>query len=1143
MQNNNITLADKYTVDKSRIMLSGTQALIRLPLMQKAMDKDQGLNTAGFISGYRGSPLGNYDSALWGAQEFLKEHQITFQPGVNEDLAATAVWGTQQLSQFDHPDVDGVFGIWYGKGPGVDRSGDVLKHANYSGTHPNGGALVVFGDDHPGKSSTIAHQSEQALAANSIPVLYPASVEEIIEYGLHGFALSRYSGLWIGLKTVNETVEQTATVNSEAPTFVLPDANTDTPSVHFEKGVFNPQADEIKVYQFRIPRVHQYVKANMLDKEVLRSSVRRLGLVTAGKAYNDVMEALLLLGIDAARAEALGISVYKVGCIWPLEPSGIKQFSRDMETLFFIEEKKAFLEDQAAKLLYNEPARPAIIGKTDKQGNTLLASDIQLEPVSLACRIAELLIDSGCEDRQLISRLKQLTSKVESSLPTPQKLMRLPLFCSGCPHNTSTNLPDGSVAGSGIGCHGMAFYHRDDMLSFTHMGAEGAQWAGLAPYVSTPHIFQNMGDGTYFHSGLLAIRSAVAAKSNITYKILYNDAVAMTGGQPIDGPISVATIAHQVLHEGVASCVIVSDDPRKHQHNRNMPSGVRIHHRDELDVVQRQLRETNGCTILIYEQTCATEKRRRRKRGTYPDPDKRLFIYDKVCEGCGDCTEQSKCVSIEPLETELGRKRTLDQSSCNKDFSCVKGFCPSFVSVYGGKIRKSTAIHGASPLTQELPEARTASIPPGGFNIMITGIGGTGVVTVGALLGMAAHIEGKSASIYDMTGLAQKGGSVNSHLRIGTPDTPLYAQRISVASADLVMGFDLVGVMARDVVQTLEKDRTHIIGNIDLKPTAQFIKQPDIAFECSPITEQLEDKVGKHRCHFIEATNLATILFGNSIATNLFMVGYAKQLGLLPLSDTAIIQAIRLNGTAVEFNIEAFSMGRLLAVAPEKVVGKPTPEEETAPASLDDIVSSRAKLLTEYQNEKYAQRYTDLITALKNTEAKTVINSDQLAINAAKSFAKLLAYKDEYEIARLYSDPSFVNDIDRQFDGNYKLSFNLAPPLFARKDKATGLPRKSEYSYRIITVFKVLRKLKSLRGTAFDLFGYTHERKTERKLIREYEQLMLRVNASLSSENYSTAVAIAELPMMIKGFGHVKLRNIKRYEQEKSKLEKKFAQL
>jgi indolepyruvate ferredoxin oxidoreductase len=1126
-----VNLDDKYTLNIGRILLNGVQALVRIPMMQHQIDSRNGLNTATFISGYRGSPLGNYDSALWQAKQHLKGNNITFQPGVNEDLAATAIWGTQQLNLFPESNVDGVVGIWYGKGPGVDRSGDVLKHANYSGTSEHGGVLVVFGDDHPGKSSTISHQSEQALAANSIPSLYPANVEEIIEFGLLGIAMSRYTGLWIGLKTINETVEQTSIIDISVPDINEPEKK-DLPAggIHFSAREFIPQKDETRVYLHKLPLVHDFVKANNINKQMLRNDNARLGIVTSGKSYTDTMESLSLLDVNDERAKELGISLFKVGCIWPLEPSGFKDFASGVEELFFIEEKKAFLELQAATILYDEDSRPRLVGKTDELGKVLLPNDVQLEPIKLAIAIVNRLANLGIVCDALNKKKDELLEKLNRSLQLPcQQLVRSPLFCSGCPHNTSTNLPEGSVAGVGIGCHGMAYIHRTDMLPFTHMGAEGAQWAGMSPYVNTKHIFQNMGDGTFFHSGHLAIRSAIAAQVNITYKILFNDAVAMTGGQPIDGNISVASIAHQMIQEGATKCVIITDSPENYKNSKDLPSGMEVYHRDKLNEVQLELRETAGCTVIIYEQTCAAEKRRRRKRGLMKDPEKRLFIFDKVCEGCGDCSKQSNCISIEPKETVNGRKRQIDQSSCNKDYSCVKGFCPSFVSVYGGGLKKKTKSNNNDLDTSNLPPVSASKISNGSFNVVITGIGGTGVITVGAVLGMAAHIEGKECSIFDMTGLSQKGGAVSSHLRIAHSGEKIHSQRIGTGDADLVLGFDMIGSMAKDVLNTFSLKRTVFVGNTDIKPTAAFLKQPDTQFSSDPVIEELNKRVSEHNCHFFNATELALSIFGNTIATNLFVVGYAYQSGLLPLAEASILEAIKLNGVAIEFNIQAFMMGRLMANTPEKMTDLSSNKSVRHEETFDEMLERQKNTLTDYQNAAYSSRFLKLVKKVEKVESSLSKNDGLLTKSVAQSFYKIMAYKDEYEIARLYSSADFKRSLEEQFTGKYQIKVNMAPPLISKKDPVTGHLIKQEFSSWILKLFPLMKKMRFLRGSKLDVFGYSQERKDERELINSYERTIVEVCDLLTDVNYEEAIALAKLPLDIKGFGHVKAKNHKEF--------------
>ena len=1117
-----ISLDDKFTLRKGRIFISGNQALVRLPLLQRELDKAAGLNTAGFLTGYRGSPLGGLDSALWQQQQRLEEHNIVFQPGVNEDLAITACWGTQLLDAIDNSKVDGVFSYWYAKGPGVDRSGDPMKHGNYNGTNKNGGVLVIYGDDHPGKSSTVSHQSEQALAANSIPSFYPANVSEFIEFGLLGWAASRYCGLWVGIKTTNETVEQTATIDIDLDAIQINRPEHEAypkGSIHIEDAefVFPPIKHEIRVQRIRIPLLHKFVRANNIDKITIDSNKRKLGIVTAGKAYMDVQQALQLLDVDIDRAQQLGLSLYKVGMIWPLEPQGIKGFARGHDELFFVEEKKAFIEDQAAKILINEPENPKISGKHDPLGEALLPNDVQLEPQLIAQRIAERLTALGMGDSALEQAAAHLASIPEPQLPTA---IRAPYFCSGCPHNTSTKVPEGSTAMGGIGCHSIAPLMRADTLPPAHMGGEGAQWAGLHHFTDTEHIFQNIGDGTYFHSGLMCVRNSVASGANITYKILYNDAVAMTGGQPVDGSLSVYEIARQVQAEGVQKTVVVSDQPEQFRRS-NLPRDVDVYHRDDILFVQQQLRELKGTSIIIYEQTCAAEKRRRRKIGEFPDPAKRLFINDEVCEGCGDCSVQSTCVSIQPHETVLGRKRIIDQNSCNKDYSCNKGFCPSFVTVLGGQLRKPEAEELPSKLFSDLPKPALAPIDKS-YGIMVTGIGGTGIITVSAILGMAAHIDGKACSIFDMTGLSQKNGAVFSHLKISDQIADLGAQRLSLGDAQLLLGFDLVASIADDALRTVSSD-TRVVGNSNVTATAMFQFNRDATIDETLLLRKLQDKACDSAVYMVDATSIATALLGNTIGANMFLVGYASQNGLLPLSSESVLAAIELNGTAVAFNIKAFNLGRLYAHNPGSLTPYlPQRSEVGEPQTLKQAKDQGEVFLTGYQSESYAQRFTTLIEKVSAAEDTLNPGSEALAATVARTMRKLMAYKDEYEVARLYSSPTFIEKIQNQFEGDYKLLFNLAPPLISSKDPATGRLRKNEYGAWMLPAFKLLAKLKVLRGTPFDIFGYSAERKQERQLVDDYEQLIDKVCEQLTPLNSSLAVQLAALPQEIKGYGHVK---------------------
>jgi indolepyruvate ferredoxin oxidoreductase len=1111
--------------------MNGTQALVRVLLAQGMIDRRRGLATAGYITGYRGSPLGNVDTTLWSIAGRLKDADIVFQPGLNEDIAATAVRGTQQLDAVPDPKYDGVYAAWYGKGPGVDRSGDAFKHGNYAGAHRNGGVLLFYGDDHAGKSSTVAHHSEQALAANLIPSLYPANVQEILDYGLLGIAMSRYSGSWVAVKCMNEVAEQTATVELRLRDFAViePEPPVSPPlGLHSHQGVFNPLREEQIVVEHRLPMVQAFVRANGIDRTVIRAARPALGLVTAGKSYGDVRAALALLGLDDARAAAGGISLYKVGCIWPLEAAGICAFSGGQATLLVVEEKQSFLELQLASILINRPGRPRLLGKVAEQGEALLSATLPLEPSQIARAIAGRLESLGLltdEIRARIRELESVTGPADSGA-----LKRTPYFCSGCPHNRSTRIPEGSISMTGIGCHTMANFVRPrEALLPTQMGGEGGNWVGLAPFTRTEHMFQNMGDGTYYHSGLLAIRAAVAAKVNITYKILYNDAVAMTGGQPVDGPISVAIIARQVLNEGVAGVYLLSDDPDRHRSDAQLPSQVVIEHRDALDQVQRTLRTKRGCTVLIYEQTCAAEKRRRRKRGTLADPPKRLFIAKEVCEGCGDCSVQSTCVSLVPVDTEFGRKRAIDQSSCNKDYSCLNGFCPSFITVYGAEPRKPKAVALDERLFHDLPPPRRVALVDEPFNLMIAGIGGTGVITVGALIGMAAHIDGMAVSLFDMTGLSQKNGAVFTHVRIARSPSAIHAQRLGLGETDLLLAFDLVAALSGDSVNTLRNGSTQAIANAHVSPTVVFQFERDFTAEPAQLLSRLRLAVGTDGVSVVDASAIAFAVLGDTIGANLLMLGVAAQRGLLPVGVESIEAAVALNGVAVPFNIRAFRLGRLLAADPDRAAAVAvaamasvrTPASAPFPGALTEVLEHRARHLTEYQGPALARRYRQMVSRVLEGESSVVPGVQSLTLAVARNLARVLAYKDEYEVARLLTSPTLREELRQSFEDGARLSFNLAPPIF-NTGSINGRPRKKEFGLWIMPFMKLLKHARGLRGTMFDPFGRTAERRMERLLIVEYESLVNRVLEVLSPRNHEQAVALLGMVGEVRGFGPVK---------------------
>ncbi|HAQ49122.1 MAG TPA: pyruvate ferredoxin/flavodoxin oxidoreductase [Glaciecola sp.] len=1145
---NDVKLTDKFTKNKGRILISGTQALIKLPTLQKQLDQKIGLNTAGFISGYRGSPLGNFDAQLYTSKKLLDEYNLVFQPGINEDLAATAIWGTQQLDNLPgEVSVDGVFSMWYGKGPGTDRCGDIFKHGNFSGTHKNGGVLLVAGDDSPGKSSTVANQSELAMMAASIPVVYPSNVGEFFEFGLFGWALSRYSGLWCGFKSVNETVEQTATVDIDLDSFefTIPEGiETPERDVHYKPRTYSPMQDEVDVTRYKIPMAQAFARANKIDKTPFSSSIKKLGIVTAGKSYVDVLRALELLNLTKEQAQDLGISIYKVGMIYPLEPRGLLEFAKGHQQLFFIEEKKAVIEPQASHILYNIADRPSIVGKKDLKGNTLLPADIQLEPMSLALSIADRLDELNLLNETLEARSKELQLALGQAANMNPETARSPYFCSGCPHSRSTKLPEGSKATSGIGCHAMALITNTDTLSSAHMGGEGATWYGIAPFTTRKHMFQNLGDGTYYHSGYMGIRGSVASGANITFKILYNDAVAMTGGQAHDGPNTVANIAKQTLAEGVKKVVIVTDKPELHQADKDIPSNVEIKHRSLLEEVQLELRDIEGTTIIINEQTCATEKRRRRKRGLMEDIPKRSFINEAVCEGCGDCSAQATCVSILPNETELGRKRKIDQSNCNKDYTCMEGFCPSFVTVYGGAPRKPKGITISDELFEDLPSPATKPLAQA-YNIMVSGIGGTGVITIGAILSMAAHMEGRAASVYDMTGLAQKGGAVYSHLKIADKISDLNSQRIGKCESDLVIGCDLLAATGQDAIQSIDNNRTLVLANSNVNPTFQFQFMPDIDFNNQLAESTLKKASGDINYTSIDATSIALNLLGDSIATNMMMVGYAFQKGLIPVSSDAIVKAIELNGIAIQFNINAFNIGRLLANNPNKIMvlltqaGKISTEFKPLD-NVDEIKAHRIKLLTDYQDAAYAKRYINLIDKVITADNAQGYKNGELSKAVARGFSRLMAYKDEYEVARLYTNGHFAEQLNNQFEGDINIKFNLAPPLFSKRDPITGHLIKKEFGNYMISIFGILAKFKGLRGGIFDIFGYTAERKMERQLISDYEALIESLLDNLNDKNYDLAVEISQTAQKLRGYGHVKENNVKIIKQAWIDLKKEF---
>ena len=1141
-----LSLDDKYAQPTGRVYLSGTQALVRLPLMQKQRDQAAGLNTAGYVSGYRGSPLGGLDQALWKAKRHLKDNDVVFQPGLNEDLAATAVWGSQQLNLFPGAQRDGVFGMWYGKGPGVDRSVDVLKHANSAGTSAHGGVLMLAGDDHAAKSSSVAHQSEHVLIASGIPVLYPSNVQEYLDYGLHGWAMSRHTGLWVAMKCVTDVVESSASVDVDPSRvrIVLPEDSLPPGGLNI-RWPDSPLAQEARLLDHKWYAALAYVRANKLNRVVLDSPNAHFGIMTAGKAYLDVRQALNDLGLDDAACAQAGIRVLKVGCIWPLDARDAREFATGLKEILVVEEKRQILEYALKEELYNwrDDVRPRFFGKFDERadgggewstprGGWLLPARYELSPALIARAIAARLEKANLSDTlraRIAARLAVIDAKErEASRPTLVE-ERKPWFCSGCPHNTSTRVPEGSRAVAGIGCHYMAMWMDRNTDTFSQMGGEGVAWLGQKDFTSERHIFANLGDGTYFHSGLLAIRAAIAARARITYKILYNDAVAMTGGQPVDGVLTVPQIAAQMLAEGVVKTVVVTDEPDKYTGAQTLPAGVEVHHRKALDDVQRALRDIDGATVLIYDQTCATEKRRRRKRGEYPDPPRRAFINEAVCEGCGDCSVQSNCLSVEPLDTPLGTKRRINQSSCNKDFSCVEGFCPSFVTAEGATPRKPGK-QGGAPSLAEVPLPGQALIAPGAaYRVVVAGVGGTGVVTVGALIGAAAHIEGKGVTVLDMAGLAQKGGAVLSHVQLANRPEDLHATRVALGEADLVIGCDALVSASPEVLSRLRPDHGRAVVNSSAAPTAAFLSQPTWRFPGAQAQAALTQSTGGN-CDFLEAGPLAEALLGDSIYANPLLLGYAWQKGGLPLSLDSLRRAIQINGVSVDKNLAAFELGRQAAhrgvdalrpAAAERVV--------TMPESLDALVKRLAAHVRDYQDEAYARRFLTAVESVRVREAALGDKRQDVTRAVARNLAKLMTYKDEYEVARLHADPAFKDRLRAQFEGepgrDYTLRYYLAPPILARRD-ARGRLQKRAYGAWMESAFRLLAPLKRVRGTWLDVFGRTVERRMERQLAADYLALADEFSRTLDAGNRDVALELANVPDAIRGYGHVKEKSV-----------------
>ncbi len=1147
-----VTLDDKYALEHGRAFMSGVQALVRLPMLQRTRDAMVGLNTAGFISGYRGSPLGGYDQALWAAKKHLAANNVVFQPGVNEELGATAVWGTQQLDLYPQTKkFDGVFGIWYGKGPGVDRCSDVFKHANMAGTAKHGGVIAIAGDDHVSKSSTAPHQSDHIFKACGLPVFFPSNVQDILDMGLHAFAMSRFSGVWSGMKTIQEVVESSSSISIEPDRvkIIIPEDFQMPPGGLHIRWPDAPLEQEARLMDYKWYAALAYIRANKLNYNVIASPQDRFGIIASGKAFNDTRQALADLGLDEDTCHQLGVRLHKVNVVWPLEASITRDFAMGLQEILVVEEKRQVIEYQIKEELYNWRAdvRPNVLGKFDEpegdesggewgranpSDHWLLRPKADLTPAIIAKAIAKRLIKLGVP-ADIITRMQtrlaviegRERALIETKIDTGE---RAPWFCSGCPHNTSTRVPEGSRAVAGIGCHYMTVWMDRSTSTFTQMGGEGVTWIGQSAFTTDQHVFANLGDGTYFHSGLLAIRQSIAAGVNITYKILYNDAVAMTGGQQVgerpEGH-SVLQIMQSLVAEGVAKLIIVTDEPEKYEGVHLLP-GVTVHHRDELDALQREFRELKGTTAIIYDQTCATEKRRRRKRGTLVDPAKRVVINELVCEGCGDCSVQSNCLSVEPLETEFGRKRAINQSSCNKDYSCVKGFCPSFVTVEGGQLKKPSKAEKGGP--RNLPTVPDPVLPSAekAWGIVVGGVGGTGVITIGQLLGMAAHLEGKGVVTQDAGGLAQKGGATWSHIQIANHSDDIYTTKVDTAKADLIIGCDPIVTANPYTLATMQPGRTFVVMNSHGAPTAAFVTNPSWQFPSTNCDSAVRTAVGADSMTSFNAERVAVQMVGDSIYTNPLMLGFAWQKGLVPLSHAALMRAIELNNVQIDNNKTAFEWGRRCAdnlAQVESMFKAAQVIEFVKKPSLADMLSKRVEFLTAYQNSAYAQTYQAFVEKVRVAEAP--LGKTTLTEAVARYLFKLMAYKDEYEVARLHVDQTFINKVNAMFEGDFKINYHLAPPIIASKNDKGEL-QKRQFGPWMTTGFRWLAKLKGLRGTPFDIFGRTEERQMERALITEYRASLDEVLAGLKAENHASALEIAKIPEMIKGYGHVKARHL-----------------
>ena len=1106
-----VSLSDKYDLSKKQVLLSGTQALVRMMLMQAARDKAAGLNTAGYVTGYRGSPLGAVDFQMTRAKPELEQAQITFQEGLNEDLAATALWGSQQAELRGEGKHQGVFGLWYGKGPGVDRSGDVFRHANMAGTSPLGGVVVALGDDHTGESSTTLHQSEWTMIDSFMPVLSPAGVQEVIDYGLFGFALSRFAGVWAGLKCIKDTVEVTSVINGDPDRlqFVTPEFDMPEGGLNIRL-IDTPQAQEARIIDYKRHAAQAFARANKMDKRVLGQAGAKIGFVAAGKNWLDLAHAMQVLGMDQEAAIAHGVTTYKVAMTWPLDVDTFAEWAEGLDTIVVVEEKRKLIEVQIKESLFNDRRGRQVLGATDAAGQILFPDSYALDPMVIAGKIGKILVAEGCGSERLTGALQRIDEATHAD-NAPTLASRLPYFCSGCPHNSSTKIPEGSRAYSGIGCHYMVQWMDRDTLGFTQMGGEGANWIGESLFSTRKHVFQNIGDGTYNHSGIQAIRAAVASGTTMTYKILFNDAVAMTGGQTNDGGLNAARIVQEMRGIGVQHLAVVYDE-KEDVSAAQFPDGTALHPREQLISVQENFRNLQGISVIVYVQTCAAEKRRRRKRGAFPDPSERLFINPSVCEGCGDCGVQSNCVSLLPLETPLGRKRQIDQSSCNKDFSCINGFCPSFATVKGGQLRRPVAQDITIP---DLPNPKLPAIT-GTHNVVITGVGGTGVVTIGALLAMAAHLDGKAAGVMEMAGLAQKGGAVHIHCRIGKIPEDISAIRVALGECHTLIGGDLVVSAQGSTLGLMGPVGAAVVNNHEII-TGDFTRDTGFRIPGADLELAIAARLNT-RVALMNATKLAENALGDTVYANIILLGAAFQQGLLPLSEAALLEAIALNGAKVAQNQLAFALGRWSMVGPEIA----TQFQTQKPVELDSE-SVRLANLTAYGSGR-SERYEQMSVQLADVP---------LAAQVLQSYHKVLTYKDEYEVARLLGETK--ERVAERFEGDFEIYYHLAPPLLSRMSP-DGRPQKRQFGAWFELASRGLARLKFLRETPLDIFGYTAERRMERHLIADFEYLVARMQRDYVPEHHDIWLELMCLPQHILGFGPVKLANAQAMEKRRAEL-------